>query len=386
MIAFPLKKSRRKNVVFPGRKRSLPRLGKPTISIDVWLLASILFLALFGLLMIYEASAANAYRTFGDRFHFIREQGQWFVVGLCSMTFMSFFPYKKLYALAVPMLLVTIVLLVAVFLPGIGINALGAHRWINLGFFSFQPAELTKLVLIIYLSAWFSQPERRRLGSFLLLIGTVLGLVILEPDLGTAILIMSIAVILYFLSGAPMKHALLLIPIGIGGILLLAISAPYRLRRLMTFINPEQDTSGSSYHINQVLISLGSGGIFGVGLGASLQKYEYVPEVTTDSIFAIIGEELGFIGAIVLMTVFCFFLTRGYRVASRVPDRFGRLLGVGIVSWVGVQAAINLSTMVALLPLTGVPLPFISYGGSSLIVLMTGMGILLNISKSSKSK
>jgi len=271
--------------------------------------------------------------------------------------------------------------LVAVFVPGMGVRALGAHRWLNFGFFILQPAELAKLVLIIYLSAWFSKVEKGKLIAFLLLLGIIIGLVIIEPDLGTAIIILSIALILYFLSGAPFIQFLLLFPILLIGVSGLAIIAPYRFRRLTTFFNPESDPLGASYQIRQVLFALGSGGWFGVGIGKSRQKYQYLPEANTDSIFAIIGEEVGFIGAIFVVVSFLFLVWRGFKIAKGAADPFGKLLALGISSWVGIQTIINLAAMVALLPLTGVPLPLVSYGGSSLIILLSAFGILLNISK-----
>jgi cell division protein FtsW len=259
---------------------------------------------------------------------------------------------------------------------------LGARRWINLGFFVLQPAELTKLVLVIYLSAWFSAKEKGRLASFLILMGMVVGLVILEPDLGTAIIIIATAVTLYFFSGAPVTQFLVLIPFLGTGVLALAVFSPYRFRRLTTFLNPESDPQGASYHIRQAVIALGSGGLFGVGIGQSRQKYEYLPEANTDSIFAIIGEEIGFLGAILLIGLFAFVIWRGFRIAKRVTDPFGRFLALGITVWFGYQVAINIAAMVALIPLTGVPLPLISYGGSSLVMMLASLGILVNISRS----
>lgn len=348
---------------------------------DWSILLCIFLLCGFGILMLYEASAVFAFSKYHDRLHFVREQIRWISIGGIGMIAASLFPYKKLYNFALPLLGITIFLLIAVILIGIGDDVHGASRWLNVGILRFQPSELAKLSLIIYLSAWFSQPQRHRLIPFLLLMATVFGLIIAQPDLGTAILVLAIALILYFASGAPISHAFFLLPIGVLFVLFLAILAPYRFARLTTFINPERDPLGSSYQIRQVLISLGSGGWFGVGLGRSLQKYGFVPEARTDSIFAIIAEELGFVGSISLLLVFSFFLLRGLRVASHAPDRFGKLLAIGIISWVGVQTAINLSAMVALLPLTGIPLPLISYGGSSLILLLVGIGILLNISR-----
>jgi len=279
------------------------------------------------------------------------------------------------------MLIGTIFLLLVVFLPGVGIKALGAKRWINLGFTVLQPAELAKLTLVIYLSAWFSSKEKGRLVSFLLLLGMVTGLIVLEPDLGTTLVIAATAVTMYFFSGAPIKQFVMLIPVLVLGALGLAISSPYRFRRVTTFFNPENDPLGASYHIRQATIALGSGGLFGVGIGKSRQKYEYLPEANTDSIFAIIGEEVGFIGAAGLLILFFILISRGFQIARRVEDPFGRYLALGITSWIGYQVIMNIAAMVALIPLTGVPLPLLSYGGSSLIVVLTGLGILVNISK-----
>jgi cell division protein FtsW len=209
----------------------------------------------------------------------------------------------------------------------------------------------------------------------------VVGLVLLEPDLGTSVIIIAIALILYFASGAPVWHFALILPVLVVGVVGLAIISPYRMARLTTFLHPDKDPLGSSYHIRQALLGLGSGGWFGVGIGQSRQKYEYLPEANTDSIFAIIGEETGFVGGVAVILMFVFASWRGFRIAKRARDGFGRLLAIGITSWISVQTIINLSAMVALMPLTGVPLPFISYGGSSLIIMLAAAGILLNISK-----
>lgn len=348
---------------------------------DYWLTVVTIILALFGILMVYDSSVAIAIRDFSDQYHFVREQLRWLVVGAGLLVGVSLVDYHKWYKFALPLLVATLVLLASVFVPGIGIRALGAHRWITTGFFVFQPAELAKLSFIIYLAAWFSFPEKNRIGAFLLLLIMVVGLVVIEPDLGTALIILASAVTLYFLSGAPIWQFLILIPfflLSVGGV---AIVSPYRMRRITTFFNPENDPLGASYHIRQVLLALGSGGLSGIGIGQSRQKYEYLPEANTDSIFAIVGEELGFIGAITVIVLFLFLVWRGFRIAKRAPDTFGRFLALGISSLIGIQTVINLAAMVALVPLTGVPLPLISYGGSSLIVLLVGLGILLNISR-----
>lgn len=349
--------------------------------IDLPLLLAVIFVCLLGLLFIFEASSVSAARLFSDKYHFIKEQAIWFGLGIVLMTLASFFDYHRYYKLALPVIVATIFLLVGVFIPGLGIRALGAHRWLNLGFFTIQPAEAVKLALVIYLSAWFAYKEKSRLLAFLILVGMVMGLVVAEPDLGTAIVICITAIILYFLSGAPLWHFGILIPLVSLATGILAIVSPYRLKRLITFLNPDVDPLGVSYHIRQILLALGSGGFFGLGLGKSRQKFEYLPEAITDSIFAIIGEELGFLGATVLVLFFFFIIYRGVKIALHAPDRFGQLLGFGITSWIGIQAIINLGAMVALIPLTGVPLPFVSYGGSSLVVSLIGIGILLNISR-----
>jgi cell division protein FtsW len=305
---------------------------------------------------------------------------KWLVIGTIGFLISSKIPYRFWYRMAVPALIGTLLLLIAVFLPGIGVHALGANRWVNFGFFVLQPAELAKLVMVLYLSAWFSKQEKSRLGAFLLLLGMVAGLVILEPDLGTTIVIVCISLWLYFFSGAPLVHFGFLVPLVMVAVIVLAVASPYRAQRIMTFMNPEHDPQGSSYQIRQVLLGLGSGGWSGVGIGKSRQKYEYLPEANTDAILAIIGEEVGFVGTAMVVFGFLFIVSRGYRIAARTKDTFGRLVALGISSWVASQACINISAMVALVPLTGVPLPFVSYGGSSMILLLFAMGIVNNIS------
>lgn len=348
---------------------------------DRLLLIVVSTICIVGILMVYNSSVAIAERDFSDQYYFAREQAKWLVVGIVGLIIASKIDYRRWYQWSLPLLLTNIVLLLAVFIPGIGITALGAHRWINLGFTTLQPAELAKFSMVLYLSAWFSKPEKGRFLAFALLIVVVVGLVVIEPDLGTAVVIMAVSVLMYYFSGAPLVHFLTMVPILGAGVALLAVAAPYRFSRLTTFFNPAHDPLGASYQIRQILLALGSGGLFGVGIGKSRQKYEYLPEANTDSIFAIIGEELGFIGSFAIIGLFLVLIWRGFRIAKRAPDSFGKLLAAGIASWIAIQAGVNLSAMVALVPLTGIPLPFISYGGSSLIVLLVSVGILLNISK-----
>lgn len=351
---------------------------------DLALLVTVLGLSIFGLFMIYDASSYVAFKEFGDKYGYVKDQFLWVLIGFVVLIIASFFDYHKFYNLSLPILIGSIVLLFLVFIPGIGIKALGAKRWIDLGFFVLQPSEFVKLSLTIYLSAWFTTREKGRFLAFLLLIGLVIALVMLQPDMGTATIILGEAIIIYFLSGGKILHILSLIPaVGLGGLALILLE-PYRAERLTTFLNPEQGIQGSSYHLRQILIALGSGGIFGVGIGNSLQKYAYLPEATTDSIFAIIAEEIGFLGVTILILIMLFVVYRGFYIAVRAKDTFGKLLAGGITSFIAIQTIVNLGAQTALLPLTGVPLPFISYGGSALIINLFSIGILLNISRQSQ--
>lgn len=351
---------------------------------DIWIGFFAVVLALFGLLMVFESSNVSAFSDFGDKYHYVKDQFRGFLISLTVMGIASFIPYKKYYKWSLPFLIFTVVTLFAVFIPGIGVKAYGASRWINLGFMNFQPTEMAKLSLVLYLSAWLSEKEKGKLLPFLLLLGLIIGLVMLQPDMGTAIILSSIAVLMYFLSGANLMHFVALIPSFILGVVFLAVSSPYRLKRLTTFLNPGQDPLGASYHIRQILIALGTGGLTGVGLGSSLQKYQYLPEATTDSIFAIIGEEFGFLGSLALIMVFIFFLLRILKIVKNTHDSYSYLLGSGILVYFACQMAVNLGAIVAILPLTGVPLPFISFGSSHLVISMAAIGILINISKSSQ--
>ena len=348
--------------------------------IDISLLLSVTIITLFGLFMIYDASSFVAFRDFADKYHYLKSQFSWIIFGFAALIFFSLFDYHKLYALALPILSGALVMLILVFIPGIGVGLLGAHRWINVRFSLLQPAEFIKLALAIYLAAWFSNKEKGRLAAFSLLMVLVLGLVLLEPDMGTMVVILTEGFIIYFLSGAKTLYFSLIVPvIGLLGFLFVKLS-PYRSQRLEAFLNTGSSLSSSSYHVKQILIALGSGGWTGVGLGNSLQKYAYLPEITTDSIFAIIAEELGFIGAVILILFFIFIIFRCFRTATRAKDNFGKLLAGGITAFLAVQIIINLAAQTALVPLTGIPLPFISYGGSALIVDLAAIGIVLNIS------
>lgn len=353
--------------------------------LDILLLIIIISLVAFGLLMIYDASSYTAFKDFGDKYHFIRDQFQWALLGFGFLTFFTFFDYRRLYSLALPILITAIALLLCVLIPGIGVSLQGARRWIATPFFFLQPTEFVKLALAIYLSAWFSQKEKGRLTAFFLLIGFVLLLIMVQPDMGTAVVILFEALIAYFISGGSIGIFGLLLPvIGFVGFFLIKIE-PYRAERLVAFFNTEKAIQ-TSYHVRQILIALGSGGMTGVGFGNSLQKYGYLPESTTDSIFAIIAEEVGFFGSVMLIIVFAILVWRGFYIAMRAKDPFGKLLAGSIITFLGIQIIVNLAAMTVLVPLTGIPLPFISYGGSALVVDLSAIGILLSIARISEIK
>lgn len=352
--------------------------------LDFQLLAVVCILSSFGLLMVYDASVVQALRDFKDGFYYIKQQFIWFALGFVSLIFFSFFDYKKFKKLAVWLLLLSLILLVAVFIPGLGVQVGGAYRWLRFGPITIQPAEIIKLTGILFLSTIFE--KRARFIPLIILTGIVVIITaIFQKDLGSTIVFVLTSLCLYFVAGAPLWHFTLVLPFGLIAGIALILTSSYRLKRVLAFLDPFSDPQGITYHISQVLIALGAGGLFGLGFSHSRQKFEYIPEVSTDSIFAIIGEELGFAGGIFLIALFFLLLFRGLKIAQNCQDYYGKILATGLTFWLGIQVVINLSSMVALLPLTGVPLPFISYGGSALVVNLTAAGILLNISKSSSA-
>ena len=350
-------------------------LGRLPLTI---LLAGIL-LAGFGLLAIYDASVIDAFRTFGDKYHYVKQQALWIFLGVLVAVITSFIPIALLKKYASIIYGFTLLLMVLVLIPGIGSKFLGARRWIDLGFMVIQPSELLKISLAIYLSRWLETD--RDLKQFLFLLGLNVALIMLQPDLGTALITVGMTFMVYYLSGAKLKEIFIFIGILLVAITGLIFLSPYRLDRVKTFMDPTTDPLGSSYHINQVLYGLGSGGFSGVGLGQSRQKYAYLPEATTDSIFAIIAEEFGFLGSSIFIIILLGLLMFSFKVSLNVTDKFDKLLSSSISLLFLIQILVNLSSMVALVPLTGVPLPFISYGGSSLVTNFIALGLLINIAK-----
>lgn len=360
-----------------------------------WLfLGTVLILLAFGLFMIYDASAVKAFYDFGDGFRFFKYQSIWILLGLVLFFIFQKIDYHYWQKVAVLIMVVTISLLILVLIPGVGIEIYGSRRWIGVGFIGIQPSELTKLSVLIYFATWLTTKVKGKVKNsfidvflpFLLMIGFVTILLMLEPDLGTTVVIFGSSLLVYFLSGAHIWQFIVSIPVLFAAGIGLIVLSPYRKARLLAFLDPSTDPGGISYHINQVLIALGSGGLIGLGPGYSRQKYQYIPEVYADSIFAVIGEEFGFIGTVVVIMVFAFLIARGWKIIENAPDEFGRLLSAGIVFWIALQVIINIGAMTAVFPLTGIPLPFISYGGSALLSMMMGIGILTNISKQGNNR
>lgn len=340
-----------------------------------------IFVACFGLLAIFDASVIDAHRTFGDKFHYVKQQAVWLVVGIVAALVTSNIPIDLIKKNAHIFYGIALILMIMVIIPGIGSKFLGARRWLMLGPIVIQPSELLKITFAIYLAKWLT--VGRSIQHFLALIGLNGLLIMLQPDLGTAIIIIGVSFMIYYLSGANLKEIFsfsVILLVAISGLIL---SSPYRLDRVKTFMDPTSDPLGASYHINQVLYGLGSGGWGGVGLGRSRQKYAYLPEATTDSIFVIIAEEFGFVGSSILILILVGLLLASFKIAMNVTDKFDKLLASGISLIFLLQIFVNLASMVALVPLTGVPLPFISYGGSSLVTNFIALGLLINIAKRS---
>lgn len=342
-----------------------------------------LFLLGFGLIMIYSASVAEALKDFGTKWYFVLLQIKWALVGVVMMLVASRVPVKTWERLAPLILVGGLFLLLLVIIPGIGTKVQGARRWLVLPFMTLQPSELIKLVEVIYLSSWLAK-NKVTIPQFLAFLGVTGGLIMLQPDMGTAIVVTLIAIVMYFISGQSVHNLMIIGAVGIllGGLFI--AFEPYRLARLTTFLDPGKDPLGSSYHIRQVILGLGSGGISGLGIGRSRQKYEYLPESTTDSIFAVVGEELGFVGGVALIGVFVYLLSLIFKIATSARAGFASNLAAGIGTWIAVQVLLNLAAMVALTPLTGVPLPLVSYGGSALIMVLTGIGVALSVAREEK--
>jgi cell division protein FtsW len=356
------------------------------LQIDRWLFSATVGLALFGVVMVYSASAVIALQENHSQFHYVIKQGIWTMLGFGAMFVAMRFDYQRLNRswIVYGALLVTILLLLSVFaFPPVN----GARRWIKFGGFSAQPSEVAKLVLAMFL-AYFLAKRAGEEGSFwktflpcMIPLAVLAGLVAKEPDLGTALMLAIIGITICFAAGVRPRHVVYAAIPGLFFVAKMVIFTPFRWRRMATFLDPWADQQGSGYQVVQSLIAVGSGGSHGLGFAQGRQKLLFLPFAHSDFIFAVVGEELGLIGASIVVLVFAVFLWRGMRAALRAPDRFGMLLGVGIVVGIVAQALLNISVVLALVPTKGIPLPFISYGGSSLVPTLAAVGILLNISQ-----
>ena len=378
-----------------AKKRSVGRTGKAEVSplartrirrgtLDFGFLISVMLLLVLGLIMVFSASYPSAYYQYDNGFYFIEKQLKWALLGLVAMFFTANFDYHNYKKLAVPILFGCALLLLAVLVVGIKVK--GARRWLGTPSISFQPSEVAKIGLIIYFAYSMSLAKEKikqlkYLIRYCAILGVFLLLLILEPHFSICIIIGLTIVIMMLVAGARLRYFLLaavpVIPLGIG----VAIFEPYRLQRLITFTNPFQDRLGSGWQIIQSLYAIGSGGLFGVGFGNSRQKYMYVSEPQNDFIFSIICEELGLIGALAILALFGYMIYRGIKIAMNSPDTFGSLLVTGIVALVGVQVVLNIAVVTSSIPTTGIPLPFFSAGGSSLVFLLAAMGIVMNVSR-----
>lgn len=341
--------------------------------------------------MVYSASAVwAAYKFDGDSFFFAKRQLLFAGLGIVAMFFIMNVDYWTWKTWSKVLICVCLVLLVAVLIPGIGMERNGSRSWIGVGAFSIQPSEFTKLAMIAFLAKFLSENQKyittlkKGLVPALTLVFFAFGMIMLQPDLGTGTVMVGTCVVMIFVSGARIAHFVWLGLMGVAGFVALVASAPYRIKRITSFLDPWEDPLGSGFQMIQSLLAIGPGGLFGLGLGQSRQKFFYLPEPQTDFIFAIISEELGFIGGSFVILLFALLLWRGIRIALGAPDLYGSFLAVGIISMVAIQVMINIGVVTGMIPVTGITLPFLSYGGSSLTLMLMAMGVLLNISRHSR--
>ena len=354
---------------------------------DKKLFYSVVILSLFGLLMIYSSSSIWSDYKFNDPFHYLKYQTVFFLIGIFIMVLVSKINYKLYYQYSNKILLISFILLILVLIPGIGSIRNGSRSWFGIGPFGIQPSEAAKISLIIFTSKYLSLNEdkitnfNKGVIPILIIVTIFFSLIMLQPDLGTGLIMFLSIISILFIAGVSMKFFMLGGILGLIGVIILIIIAPYRMDRITSFINPWSDPLGTGFQMIQSLYAIGPGGILGLGLGNSIQKHFYLPEPQTDFIFSIISEEFGIMGAIIIVGLFLVILYRGIKISLNTKDLFSKYLSFGITFQLIFQAIMNLSVVVGIIPVTGVTLPFLSYGGSSLLVSMTSIGIILNISR-----
>ena len=348
--------------------------------VDYTLMFSVIIITIFGLVMISSSSYVWAEYKFNNPYKYLINQGIFFILSLISMYVVSKIDYKILYKYSKVFILIVIIMLILVIIPGIGTVRNGSRSWFGIGGFGIQPSEFAKLAIIIFASKYLSENKNSRLP--ILFLGLFLFvLIMLQPDFGTGMVLIMIVVSLLFISGMKISFFIRIGLLGVIGITILILIAPYRLKRILSFLNPWSDPLGSGFQIIQSLYAIGPGGLFGLGLGNSVQKHFYLPEPQTDFIFAIISEEFGFLGIVIVSILFLTIIISSINIALKSKDLFSKYLVFGITFWISFQTILNLMVVVGLIPVTGVTLPFLSYGGSSLLILYTSIGIILNVSR-----
>lgn len=340
-----------------------------------WL--STILLASLGLLFLFEASVAESFITFDDQYHLVRQQAIGMGAGLCIALITWLIPLQWWQKASVFMYWGSIVLLAAVFIPGIGLTLNGAARWISLGGIVVQPVEFVKIALIIYFSSWLQ--THQRLGPFATLTAIPLALLLLQPDVGSLLIVSVCAISVFYISGGKIFDLLKLGLLSLPVLAITIIMQPYRMERITTFLNPGQDLRDTGFHVRQISLALGRGQLWGAGLTNSIQRYSWVPEASSDSIFAIVAEEVGFIGSLAIIALFGLYILSGSKLAAASGSPYAQVLGFSLVLWIAAQCILNLAAVVQLVPLTGIPLPFFSYGRSSLLMVWFATGLISRI-------
>lgn len=379
---------RQRAAVVAARPR--PRPPKRANAGYVLLLGLVLLVNLVGLVMVLSASSVQAQHTYGNPWYIFERQILWVMIGAAALVLFVNVDYRKLRKFSVPLMVAAACLLFAVLVPGVGLSVNGSSRWLGVGSWRLQPSELAKLALVLFSADLLTRRANRMhdiRSTFwpVIAVMALLALLIMaQPDMGTTGIVLAIAFSLSFVAGTPMK-ALAKAAGAMAAVGLMAgMVAPYRRDRLLTFLHPFKDAGNTGYQIVQSYVSLGSGGLFGRGLGNGIEKWGFLPNPYTDFIFAVIAEETGLLGTIVVVLLFAGFAVLGVRAAVRAPDRFGTLLATGITAWIVVQALLNMGAVIGILPVTGVPLPFVSFGGSSLVITLAGAGILANVARNGR--
>ena len=357
---------------------------------DKKLIAVIFIILIFGLISLSSSSAVVSYAKFGDAYHYFKNQLFGLTIGLLAFWFFTKIDYRTWKKYAFGFLIFSIVLLILVFIPGLKASWGTSRSWIDVFGYSVQPAEFVKLSFLLYLAAWLEvrktklEDLHKGIGPFVVILGIVAFLMILQPDIGTLSIVIGISLLVYFVGGGKIAHIATIIIFGLFCLALLVQFKPYQMNRFKCLMDPDFSKNEICYQTNQSLIAVGSGGLIGRGLGQSRQKYMYLPEVSGDSIFAIIAEETGFVVCCLLIACYLFLFYRSYLIAKNAPDDFGKILAIGIGGWITVQAMVNIGGMVNVMPMTGVPLPLVSYGGSAILAALSACGVLVNISKQTR--